>query len=1186
MSSQRVLVTYSAPPAFLSSDQWKQIHDALQSQFPLRDIHWKPVSHSSIRTIQELKVNLAALDSVRDEHTSQIPSTLLDRPLLNIYLTTCEDTEAYRTVAKKQIKEWHSVVSQRKNQEWIIVHVVRSDARNSAAGIFKVKASVLDKVRADFNVEKRDRCVQLAWPMGQNNPAAWAELITRIKDGLQSAFDLSISQREEEVKRSESQRLMPGWNFCTFFILKVRGRESLATSFEGMNLIEDALRQYDELEASFTHVLGEKNLSWFGALIVPSPKDDSLPLLSTTKKPYREFILANTVSVFDLRIYMLARQCILLNKLGKLASVCKKTSAFLASFGRKLREVEIILPRHFIEAWTYSSALSAIEQTETWARETSPEGPSSSTYHASRAELLELARSQLDILGIQVDHLPNRPPFNLALSASPPPESEKRSSSQNISHLELLACLQNKTAFYDLYISLTNRAIEGYAKSGRRKFALKLHGSLAALDVHRDRLPAALQTFSSLPAHYAPHKWTSLESYMLSQAIDIYSLSGTAQDQQWINIVLSFLRSYVEDLGRELLMQEDDKAAYLSKLIASLKDVVDNLETVLTFSEHPAITFRISNTTARLSENEDGNYIEVTVRNRLPCTIPLDDILITLSGRDSERLVFRTSVAGLPTGTTSFTVFCPTSSWGTYVHESSEARVSKLHLQWNHRQVAGSSKSSKIKTRTATVVRLLRDVRALDVRLRRPRSIELGPSPRLLMTVNAGRNHAKKVVVNLTPPSGVTFRFSKAKLENDDSSVAFEPSEDNVTLLDLPPDTTISVLVPHTDASAFHIMQVDVDVVYTTVKDDEVERTLSLSGRLPTALPVAVNVQDFFRGSRLFSKFTISTTSYQHVRVSSARLKVIDGGKPLRISGADPSRHQIMTITPARPVDFLFQLDSENGGVPDPLLLSIRYRMLRDEVEALIEQCVNSALVEFPEQDASRSRLVARTIQALEGDATWVQLYGVTGELKVPPVEEPGDFGRVVSRVIEILGEKRSPDDRDSSWHEIRIPVDIPLMNILAAACLRILSSPFSTSSQPVNDLTPLYAGQPISALLSIRTSFHWGVRDSSRKSYRMRFDIEEMVRDWLVSGRKRGDFEATDGGIYTVPVTLIALHHGELSLPKVAVTPLPLAGEMTMGSLSLPNTETYQVHGAEKVLVLPRGGRTTFVVGMGEGIQ
>lgn len=74
------------------------------------------------------------------------------------------------------------------------------------------------------------------------------------------------------------------------------------------------------------------------------------------------------------------------------------------------------------------------------------------------------------------------------------------------------------------------------------------------------------------------------------------------------------------------------------------------------------------------------------------------------------------------------------------------------------------------------------------------------------------------------------------------------------------------------------------------------------------------------------------------------------------------------------------------------------------------------------------------------------------------------------------------------------------------------------------------------------------------------------------------------DDATYSVPITLIALHHGELVLPKVAVTALPLAGEVTMGSMAIPSTETYQVHGAEKILVLPRGGRSTFVLGMGSG--
>lgn len=43
--------------------------------------------------------------------------------------------------------------------------------------------------------------------------------------------------------------------------------------------------------------------------------------------------------------------------------------------------------------------------------------------------------------------------------------------------------MEDREAFYELYVDTTNRAIDMYAKAGRRKFALKLHGSLAALDV-------------------------------------------------------------------------------------------------------------------------------------------------------------------------------------------------------------------------------------------------------------------------------------------------------------------------------------------------------------------------------------------------------------------------------------------------------------------------------------------------------------------------------------------------------------------------------------------------------------------------------------------------------------------------------------------------------------------------------
>jgi hypothetical protein len=90
MSTQRVVVTYSAPQSFISSDQWVQLHDALSAQLPLRNIHWKPQTRPSIRTVQELEVQLVPLNTVRDESTSQVPYSLLEKPLLNIFVVTCE----------------------------------------------------------------------------------------------------------------------------------------------------------------------------------------------------------------------------------------------------------------------------------------------------------------------------------------------------------------------------------------------------------------------------------------------------------------------------------------------------------------------------------------------------------------------------------------------------------------------------------------------------------------------------------------------------------------------------------------------------------------------------------------------------------------------------------------------------------------------------------------------------------------------------------------------------------------------------------------------------------------------------------------------------------------------------------------------------------------------------------------
>lgn len=113
----------------------------------------------------------------------------------------------------------------------------------------------------------------------------------------------------------------------------------MAVSYEDINLLDEAQVQYDELEISLSLALGQRNLLWFGKVIELAPSDDSVPLLSLDKKPYRDMILANTISVFDFRIYLLARQCNLLAKSGKIAEMGRLCITFLTLFSQRLRKV-------------------------------------------------------------------------------------------------------------------------------------------------------------------------------------------------------------------------------------------------------------------------------------------------------------------------------------------------------------------------------------------------------------------------------------------------------------------------------------------------------------------------------------------------------------------------------------------------------------------------------------------------------------------------------------------------------------------------------------------------------------------------------------------------------------------------------------------------------------------------------
>ena len=350
----------------------------------------------------------AGRNSATPARRHQIPG-LRSTPYLKVLLVRCDDNDSYKGHVRGEVRDWMkantpSSGSKKTNTaenhdayEWLIIHVVipntvaATQPRKSDSGSGGEKPStsrwrpgsstLLEKFRSDFNSSSKggvDRVAQIrigvndvpydllprvvpAVPTGyteteQDSENAWNDLITKFRSLILSSFDSRVTQYEDDIKEKDGQRSLPGWNFCTFFILK----EGLARGFESVGLVEDALVGYDELSVGLDMIVQEQatgqSTSSTSALLnyteelkkiavrakaaiageeveddddeevvdMQSAQDTSQDTkdsfeditISAIKKPYRDLILANNVSVFDFRCYVFARQIALLLRLG------------------------------------------------------------------------------------------------------------------------------------------------------------------------------------------------------------------------------------------------------------------------------------------------------------------------------------------------------------------------------------------------------------------------------------------------------------------------------------------------------------------------------------------------------------------------------------------------------------------------------------------------------------------------------------------------------------------------------------------------------------------------------------------------------------------------------------------------------------------------------------------------------
>lgn len=112
---------------------------------------------------------------------------------------------------------------------------------------------------------------------------------------------------------------------------------------------------------------------------------------------------------------------------------------------------------------------------------------------------------------------------------------------------------------------------------------------------HRGRLTNALQTYTSLPAHYSNYKWTSLESFMLSRQVSAREKLSKTNDREWVHTVLAYLKVFVENMGKDFMTVNDEQASYVARLVGSLGLAASELTAGKAISKfNPAIFFSLN----------------------------------------------------------------------------------------------------------------------------------------------------------------------------------------------------------------------------------------------------------------------------------------------------------------------------------------------------------------------------------------------------------------------------------------------------------------------------------------------------------------------------------------------------------------------------------------------------------------
>ncbi|XP_027439425.1 trafficking protein particle complex subunit 10 isoform X2 [Zalophus californianus] len=454
------------------------IYPTLSQQLPREPMEWRR-SYGRAPKMIHLESNFVQFKE--ELLPKEGNKALLTFPFLHIYWTECCDTEVYKATVKDDLTKWQNVLKAHSSVDWLIV-VVENDAKKKNKTNILPRTSIVDKIRNDFCNKQSDRCVVLSDPLKDSSRTqeSWNAFLTKLRTSLLMSFTKNLGRFEDDMRTLREKRTEPGWSFCDYFMVQ----EELAFVFEMLQQFEDALVQYDELDALFSQYVvnfgAGDGANWLTFFCQPVKSWDGLVLRKPIDMEKRELIQRQEATVLDLRSYLFSRQCTLLLFLQRPWEVAQRALELLHSCVQELKLLEVSVPPGALDCWVFLSCLEVLQRIEGCCDRAQIDSNIAHTV-GLWSYATEKLKSLGYLCGLVSEKGPNSEDLNriVDLLAGLGAERPETANTAQSPYKKLKEALSSVEAFEKHYLDLSHAAIEMHTSIGRTRSARLVGKDLA-----------------------------------------------------------------------------------------------------------------------------------------------------------------------------------------------------------------------------------------------------------------------------------------------------------------------------------------------------------------------------------------------------------------------------------------------------------------------------------------------------------------------------------------------------------------------------------------------------------------------------------------------------------------------------------------------------------------------------------